>query len=92
ATGDKDVRFKVLYCGICHTDVHFAKNEWGVTTYPVVPGWKSFAVDEDRPDKPRRFGVTEIRGPYHTSLFSNNMLKVIQPSPAFIYLIIYCNS
>ncbi|PWA95439.1 alcohol dehydrogenase superfamily, zinc-type [Artemisia annua] len=38
ATGDKDVRFKVLYCGICHTDVHFARNEWGVTTYPVVPG------------------------------------------------------
>ncbi|GJW13364.1 protein heat-stress-associated 32 [Tanacetum coccineum] len=37
--------------------------------------WKSFAVDEDRPNKPRRFGVTEIRGPYHTSLFSNNMLK-----------------
>ncbi|KAJ0556513.1 putative mannitol dehydrogenase [Helianthus annuus] len=38
ATGDKDVRFKVLYCGICHSDLHFAKNEWGFTTYPVVPG------------------------------------------------------
>nr|GEU33182.1 8-hydroxygeraniol dehydrogenase-like [Tanacetum cinerariifolium] len=38
ATGDKDVRFKVLYCGICHSDLHFAKNEWGMSTYPLVPG------------------------------------------------------
>ncbi|XP_071735393.1 mannitol dehydrogenase-like [Rutidosis leptorrhynchoides] len=38
ATGEKDVRFKVLYCGICHTDLHYIKNEWGVTPYPVVPG------------------------------------------------------
>ncbi|GJX17647.1 mannitol dehydrogenase-like protein, partial [Tanacetum coccineum] len=37
-TGDKDVRFKVLYCGICHSDLHFAKNEWGMSTYPLVPG------------------------------------------------------
>ncbi|GKF96789.1 8-hydroxygeraniol dehydrogenase-like protein, partial [Tanacetum coccineum] len=38
-TGDKDVRFKVLYCGICHSDLHFAKNEWGMSTYPLVPGY-----------------------------------------------------
>ncbi|KAI3665093.1 hypothetical protein L6452_43711 [Arctium lappa] len=37
-TGDKDVRFKVLYCGICHSDLHFAKNEWGVTTCSRVFG------------------------------------------------------
>ncbi|CAI9111396.1 OLC1v1011617C2 [Oldenlandia corymbosa var. corymbosa] len=38
ATRDVDVRFKVLYCGICHTDLHFIKNDWGFTTYPLVPG------------------------------------------------------
>ncbi|KAK5775638.1 hypothetical protein PVK06_043554 [Gossypium arboreum] len=27
ATGEKDVAYKVLYCGICHTDLHNAKNE-----------------------------------------------------------------
>ncbi|AES95931.1 cinnamyl alcohol dehydrogenase-like protein [Medicago truncatula] len=37
-TGEKDVAFKVLFCGICHSDLHMAKNEWGSTTYPVVPG------------------------------------------------------
>jgi len=33
-----DVTIKVLYCGICHTDLHVIKNEWGNAMYPVVPG------------------------------------------------------
>lgn len=36
--GDNDVSIKILYCGICHTDVHHIKNDWGNTMYPVVPG------------------------------------------------------
>nr|ACU18356.1 unknown [Glycine max] len=36
--GVNDVTIKILYCGICHTDLHCAKNEWGITMYPVVPG------------------------------------------------------
>ncbi|KAJ6984854.1 hypothetical protein NC653_022983 [Populus alba x Populus x berolinensis] len=36
--GEKDVRLKVLFCGICHTDLHMAKNDWGNSTYPLVPG------------------------------------------------------
>uniref|UniRef100_A0A7C9DVY1 Phosphosulfolactate synthase n=1 Tax=Opuntia streptacantha TaxID=393608 RepID=A0A7C9DVY1_OPUST len=36
--------------------------------------WKSFFEDEDRPEKPRRYGVTEIRGPNY-SLFSQNVLE-----------------
>ena len=36
--GVDDVTIKVLYCGMCHTDLHFAKNHWGITQYPVVPG------------------------------------------------------
>jgi alcohol dehydrogenase (NADP+) len=34
----KDVVIEVLYCGICHTDVHVAHNDWNSTIYPVVPG------------------------------------------------------
>ncbi|KAL4644432.1 hypothetical protein ACB092_02G164600 [Castanea dentata] len=37
-TGDEDVRFKVLYCGICHSDLHSIKNDWGFSFYPLVPG------------------------------------------------------
>ncbi|MEX2594973.1 MAG: NAD(P)-dependent alcohol dehydrogenase [Anditalea sp.] len=36
--GAKDVEIEVLYCGVCHTDIHVARNEWGGTIYPVVPG------------------------------------------------------
>lgn len=34
----KDVQIKIKYCGVCHTDIHFAKNELGMTEYPCVPG------------------------------------------------------
>jgi len=33
-----EVAIEILYCGVCHTDIHFARNDWGVTEYPVVPG------------------------------------------------------
>ncbi|CAN1824663.1 Probable cinnamyl alcohol dehydrogenase 6, partial [Linum perenne] len=36
--GDTDVTIDILYCGICHTDLHQAKNDWGMTMYPIVPG------------------------------------------------------
>lgn len=34
----KDVEIDILYCGVCHSDLHFARNEWGMTVFPVVPG------------------------------------------------------
>lgn len=34
----KDVEIEILYCGVCHSDLHTARNDWGWTTYPVVPG------------------------------------------------------
>ena len=37
----KDVQIEILYCGVCHTDVHFAHNDFAnsiPTTYPCVPG------------------------------------------------------
>lgn len=34
----KDVEIDILYCGVCHSDLHTARNEWGGTTYPNVPG------------------------------------------------------
>ena len=33
-----DVSIEIDYCGVCHTDIHFAQNDWGATIYPVVPG------------------------------------------------------
>ena len=36
--GPEDVEIEILFCGICHSDIHTARNEWGGTQYPVVPG------------------------------------------------------
>jgi alcohol dehydrogenase (NADP+) len=33
-----DVAIEILYCGVCHSDLHTARNDWGGTLYPVVPG------------------------------------------------------
>ncbi|MES2224104.1 MAG: NAD(P)-dependent alcohol dehydrogenase [Patescibacteria group bacterium] len=34
----QDVSIEILYCGICHSDIHTARNEWPGTVYPCVPG------------------------------------------------------
>ncbi|CAH9076270.1 unnamed protein product [Cuscuta epithymum] len=36
--GAKDVTIEIWFCGMCHTDLHHIKNDWGITMYPVVPG------------------------------------------------------
>ncbi|MGH8146573.1 MAG: NAD(P)-dependent alcohol dehydrogenase [Rhodanobacteraceae bacterium] len=38
ASGPTDVQIEILYCGVCHSDLHTARNEWGGTKYPCVPG------------------------------------------------------
>lgn len=36
--GARDVAIRILYCGVCHSDLHTARNEWANTIYPCVPG------------------------------------------------------
>jgi uncharacterized zinc-type alcohol dehydrogenase-like protein len=33
-----DVQIQIIYCGVCHSDLHFARDEWHFTQYPAVPG------------------------------------------------------
>jgi uncharacterized zinc-type alcohol dehydrogenase-like protein len=33
-----DVEIEILFCGVCHSDLHTARNDWGFTVYPAVPG------------------------------------------------------
>lgn len=37
-TGARDVRIDILFCGVCHSDLHTARGEWPGTVYPCVPG------------------------------------------------------
>jgi uncharacterized zinc-type alcohol dehydrogenase-like protein len=36
--GPHDVLINIDYCGVCHTDLHFVRNEWQSSIYPMVPG------------------------------------------------------
>jgi len=36
--GINDVEIRISHCGICHSDVHLINNDWGVSSYPLVPG------------------------------------------------------
>ena len=36
--GDHDVVIEIAYCGVCHSDLHQVRNEWGGSKYPMVPG------------------------------------------------------
>jgi len=38
ALGAMDVAIDILWCGVCHSDLHYSRNEWGRTVYPAVPG------------------------------------------------------
>src|SRR5579871_1719320 len=36
--GPHDVLIDITYCGVCHSDLHMARDEWGGSIYPLVPG------------------------------------------------------
>jgi len=36
--GPREVEINVTHCGICHSDLHLIDNDWGISTYPLVPG------------------------------------------------------
>ncbi|CAK9137333.1 unnamed protein product [Ilex paraguariensis] len=62
AIGDEDVRFKVLYSGICHSDLHFIKNELGVSQYPLVPGHEIVGVVTEVGSNVQKFMVGDKVG------------------------------
>ncbi|KAL6317875.1 hypothetical protein AAG906_030629 [Vitis piasezkii] len=62
STGEEDVRLKVLYCGICHTDLHSSKNEWGSASYPLVPGHEVVGTVTEVGSKVKKFKVGDKVG------------------------------
>jgi uncharacterized zinc-type alcohol dehydrogenase-like protein len=60
--GPKDVQIEILYCGVCHSDLHTARNEWTNTTYPVVPGHEIVGRVSKVGDEVRKFKAGDIAG------------------------------
>jgi alcohol dehydrogenase (NADP+) len=57
-----DVQLEILYCGVCHSDIHMARNEWGQTIYPVVPGHEIVGRVTDVGDDVSRFRRGDLAG------------------------------
>lgn len=57
-----DVVIDIEFCGVCHSDLHFAQNDWGFTDYPVVPGHEIVGKVTAVGDQVTRFAVGDRVG------------------------------
>ena len=57
-----DVVIEIAYCGICHSDIHTARSEWGPTAYPCVPGHEIVGKVVATGKKVRTFKVGDLAG------------------------------
>ncbi|OWM66181.1 hypothetical protein CDL15_Pgr013398 [Punica granatum] len=62
SVGEKDVALKVLYCGLCHYDLHQTKNELGNSEYPMVPGHEIVGEVTEVGSRVTRFKVGDKAG------------------------------
>ncbi|MDE2214854.1 MAG: NAD(P)-dependent alcohol dehydrogenase [Candidatus Omnitrophica bacterium] len=58
----QDVVIDIKYCGVCHSDIHFARNEWGWTTYPFVPGHEIIGRVKSVGNKVSKFKAGDLVG------------------------------
>mgnify|MGYP006384231073 CR=1 FL=1 len=57
-----DVQIQILFCGVCHSDLHFVKNDWGMSTYPLVPGHEIVGKVTAVGDHVKKFKVGDLAG------------------------------
>ena len=62
APGSRDVQIQILFCGICHSDLHTVRGEWGTITYPQVPGHEIVGRVVATGSEVTAFSVGEIVG------------------------------
>jgi uncharacterized zinc-type alcohol dehydrogenase-like protein len=60
--GPRDVQIDILFCGVCHSDLHTARDEWGGTIYPVVPGHEIVGRVAAVGGEVTRFGAGDLVG------------------------------
>ncbi len=60
--GDEDVQIDILFCGVCHSDLHTARNEWRFTVYPVVPGHEIIGRVVKTGSKVKKFKAGDLAG------------------------------
>jgi uncharacterized zinc-type alcohol dehydrogenase-like protein len=59
---EHDVVFDIKYCGVCHSDIHQVRNEWGGASFPMVPGHELVGVVSKVGSKVKKFKVGDRVG------------------------------
>jgi alcohol dehydrogenase (NADP+) len=62
APGPYDVAFDILYCGVCHSDIHQVRDEWGGSIFPMVPGHEIVGRVTSTGDKVSKYKAGDIVG------------------------------
>jgi alcohol dehydrogenase (NADP+) len=60
--GPKDVQIEILYCGVCHSDLHTVRDEWGGTVFPCVPGHEIVGRVTRVGEQVKRFKAGDLAG------------------------------
>ncbi|MBU6414411.1 MAG: NAD(P)-dependent alcohol dehydrogenase [Planctomycetes bacterium] len=60
--GPTDVKIDIQYCGVCHSDLHFVRNEWKFSAYPLVPGHEIVGRVSAVGGKVNKFKVGDVVG------------------------------
>jgi alcohol dehydrogenase (NADP+) len=55
-----DIEIEILFCGVCHSDLHTARNDWGGTIYPAVPGHEIVGIVKNVGNKVTKLKVGEL--------------------------------
>lgn len=62
AVQPQDIEIEILYCGVCHSDLHTARNDWGGTKYPAVPGHEIIGRITKIGEEVTKFKVGDLAG------------------------------
>jgi len=60
--GENDVQIDILYCGVCHSDLHQIRNEWGRSIFPMVPGHEIIGRISKTGKKVKKFKTGDLAG------------------------------
>jgi uncharacterized zinc-type alcohol dehydrogenase-like protein len=60
--GEKDIQIDILYCGVCHSDIHMAHDDWEMATYPIVPGHEIIGRVKSIGSQVQNFSIGELVG------------------------------
>nr|GMD56348.1 probable mannitol dehydrogenase [Ipomoea batatas] len=89
--GPDDVTIKIHYCGVCHSDLHTVKNDWGFSSYPIVPGHEIVGIVTQTGSNVQKFkagdrvGVGVIVGSCLTCNVCERDLESYCPKKIFTY-------